>query len=102
MQKLGDLAESALRQTLAKKPTLEVRRRVQELLERLRGPVTRPDLLQSLRAVAVLEAIDTPGTRRLLENLAKGAPEARLTREAKTSLQRLEKKVGGPAGGGIE
>jgi hypothetical protein len=54
---LDDLAEPALRQTLANKPTLEVRRRVQAVLERLRGPVTRPELLRSLRAVAVLEEI---------------------------------------------
>jgi RNA polymerase sigma factor (sigma-70 family) len=90
LEDLGDLAESALRQTLERKPTLEVRRRVQAVLERLRGPVTRPELLQSLRAAAVLEDIGTPEARRLLEQLAKGAPEARLTREAKASLRRLD------------
>jgi hypothetical protein len=56
----------------------------------LRGPATRPELLQSLRAVAVLEDIGTPQARRLLEELANGAPEARLTREAKSSLRRLD------------
>ena len=89
---LGELAEPALRQTLANKPSLEVTRRVQALLERLRGPVTRPDLLQSLRAVAVLEDIGTPAARRVLEQLAKGAPEARLTREAKESLRCLDSR----------
>jgi RNA polymerase sigma factor (sigma-70 family) len=90
LEELGDLAEPALRQTLEKKPTLEVRRRVQAVLEGLRGPVTRPELLQSLRAVAVLEDIDNHEARRLLEELANGAPEARLTREAKSSLRRLD------------
>ncbi len=90
LEKLGDLAEPALRQALAGKPTLEVRRRVQALLERLHGPVTRPEMLRSLRAVAVLEDIATPPARRLLEELAKGASEARLTREAKASLRRLD------------
>ncbi|SRR5579883_1972942 len=90
LEDLGDLAESALRQTLTNKPTLEVRRRVQALLERLRGPVTRPELLQSLRAVAVLEDIGTSEARRLLTELSKGAPEARLTREARESLRRLD------------
>lgn len=94
LAKLGDLAEAALRKTLNTKPTLEVRRHVQAMLEHLRGPVTRPELLQSLRAVAVLEDIGTPETRQLLEKLTKGAPEARLTREAKASLRRLERRSG--------
>jgi hypothetical protein len=59
------------------------------LLERVHGPVTQPELLQALRAVAVLEDISTPQARRLLEQLASGAPEARLTREAQASLRRL-------------
>jgi hypothetical protein len=92
LEDLGGLAESSLRQTLANKPTLEVRRRVQALLERLRGPVSRPELLQSLRAVAVLEDIGTPEARRLLEELSKGVPEARLTREASASRRRLEQR----------
>jgi WD40 repeat protein len=90
LAKLGDLAEPALRQTLANNPSLELRRRVQTVLERLRGPVTQPRMLQSLRAVTVLEDIGTPQARLLLEELAKGAPEARLTREAKASLRRLD------------
>jgi RNA polymerase sigma factor (sigma-70 family) len=93
LEELGELAEPALRQTLADKPTLEVRRRVQAVLQRLRGPVTRPEMLRSLRAVAVLEAIATPAARKLLEELASGAPEARLTREAKASLSRLDRRM---------
>ena len=46
-------------------------------------------MLRGLRGVAVLEDIATPGARQRLESLAQGAPEARLTREAKASLQRL-------------
>jgi hypothetical protein len=90
LEKLADLAEPALWQTLANKPSLEMRQRVQALLDRLRGPVTQPELLQALRAVAVLEDIGTPEARRLLQELAKGAPEARLTREAKASLRRVD------------
>jgi WD domain, G-beta repeat len=92
LEELGDLAEPALRQALTNKPTLEVRRRVLAVLERLRGPVTRPETLRSLRAVAVLEDIATPTARRLLEDLSKGTPEARLTREAKASLRRLDER----------
>jgi hypothetical protein len=45
--------------------------------------------LASWRAVIVLEQINTPQARDLLEALAKGSPAARLTREAQAALQRL-------------
>src|SRR5262249_5602518 len=93
LEELGDLAVPALRQALTEKPTLEGRKRLQAVLERLRGPVTRPELLRSLRAVAILEDIGTSAARKLLEGLAAGAPEARLTREAnKASLGRLSRQ----------
>jgi hypothetical protein len=92
LEELGDLAEPALRQALADKPPLEVRRRVQAVLDRLRGPVTHPEALRSLRAAAVLEDVGTPAARQLLAELAAGAPEARLTREAKASLARLARR----------
>jgi len=43
------------------------------------------------RAVWVLEKARTPAARRLLEELARGAPHALLTREAKAALARLRK-----------
>lgn len=51
-----------------------------------------PVQLQLLRAVEVLEQIDTPEARRLLAELAQGAAAARLTQEAKAALERLEKR----------
>jgi RNA polymerase sigma factor (sigma-70 family) len=89
---LGDQAAPALREALRGQPTPEVRRRAEALLERLRGPVRLPEALRSVRAVAVLEAIATPPARQLLEEVAAGAPEARLTREAKASLERLARR----------
>ncbi|HEY7154760.1 MAG TPA: sigma-70 family RNA polymerase sigma factor [Gemmataceae bacterium] len=90
LTELGELAEPALRRTLANKPSLEVRRQIQTLLDNLHAPVTRPETLRALRAVAVLEDIASPEARRVLEQLARGTAEARLTREAKSSLRRLE------------
>ncbi len=55
--------------------------------------MTRPGLLRSLRVMAVLEDIGIPEARRLLEELAKGTPESRLTREAKATLQRLQRRA---------
>jgi RNA polymerase sigma factor (sigma-70 family) len=88
LERAGEDAATALRQALKKGPSLEARRRMEQLLGLLRGPPA-PDLLRSLRAAEALERADTPEARRLLEKLARGAPEARLTQEAKASLGRL-------------
>jgi hypothetical protein len=45
--------------------------------------------LRAWRAVVVLEQINTPEARQLLEVLSRGAAEARLTREAGAALRRL-------------
>jgi hypothetical protein len=84
---LGDAVEPALRKAAAGDLTVEVRRRVEALLARL-DPVTAPDLLRALRAVEALEGTDASEAREVLEGLAKGDAEARLTREARASLRR--------------
>jgi hypothetical protein len=85
-------AEPALRQALGKGPPLEVRRRVDRLLENLEGAVTAPEGLGALRGIAVLERVNTTEARDFLARLAKGAPSARLTREAKSALERLAER----------
>src|SRR5262245_35930198 len=89
---IGESAIPALNEALRGEPTPEARRRIQALLDKLQGPVAQPDVLRALRAAAVLEDIATPEARRVLERLAQGTPEARLTREAKAALQRLERR----------
>jgi WD40 repeat protein len=88
LEQLGDAAAPALREALDAQPSLEVRRRVDGLLQKLANPVPTAERLRELRAVAVLELIGTPEARRILTNLSHGAPEARLTAEAKASLER--------------
>jgi hypothetical protein len=95
LEKLGERAEPALRKALSDRPSAEVRRRVAALLERL-DLAQSPMRLRQLRAVEVLERLGNPEARQLLEALAKGAPEARLTQEAKASLDRLTKRTTGP------
>jgi hypothetical protein len=46
-----------------------------------------------LRALEVLEHIATPEAQQVLKTLATGAPEARLTQEAKASLARLARRT---------
>jgi hypothetical protein len=91
-QTLADLQEAAgpaLRQSLRGPLSPEARRTVTGLLDRLGGPGLPPDVLRQVRAVEVLERIGNDEARRLLHALAARAPPARLTREAKTALQRL-------------
>jgi hypothetical protein len=47
--------------------------------------------LRTLRALEVLEQVGTPEATKLLRTLAKGAPEAGLTRQAKQALARLSR-----------
>ncbi len=91
LTKLGKSVAPALRKTLGASPSLEVRRRLEHILEELNRQILSPDQLRGIRAIEVLEHIGTPEARQVLETLAKGAPEARLTQEAKASLQRLAK-----------
>jgi len=45
--------------------------------------------VQLVRAVEALEYMNTPEARQVLHATSEGAPEARLTREAKAALERL-------------
>jgi WD40 repeat protein len=92
LEELGGLAAGALRQALAKSSSLEMRRRIETLLDKLDGVVTRPELLRAIRAVAVLENIASPAARKQLESLVQGDPDARLTQEATDALKRLDQK----------
>src|SRR5262249_39125996 len=91
LARLGEPVESTLRKTLANKPSAEVRRRIEQVLEthkreRLNPP---PDQLRQARAVEVLEQIGNPAARRLLAGLSQGAPRATLTLDAQGALDRL-------------
>jgi RNA polymerase sigma factor (sigma-70 family) len=89
LQELGELAEAALRKLRDGKPSLEVGRRAEDLLAKLRGPLPPGERLRHLRAVEVLEHIGTQPAQEVLQALARGAAGARLTREAKGALERL-------------
>jgi RNA polymerase sigma factor (sigma-70 family) len=57
LEKLGERAEPALRKALAGKPSLEARRRLEGLLNRLGGARLSAETVRQIRAVEVLESI---------------------------------------------
>jgi RNA polymerase sigma factor (sigma-70 family) len=85
LRKLGEGAEGSLRKALPDAPTLEVRRRIEALLEKHGGP----GHLRALRAVEVLEHVGTAEARKALEAVAGAAPDARLAGEARAASARL-------------
>jgi RNA polymerase sigma factor (sigma-70 family) len=89
LEEWGELAEAALRKLRDGNPSLEARRRAEDLLAKLSGPLPPGERLRHLRAVEVLEHIGTQPAQEVLQAIVRGAPGARLTREAKAALQRL-------------
>ena len=55
LERLGDPAAPALRKARGEATSLESRRRLDQLLERLERPPTVPEQVRSLRAVELLE-----------------------------------------------
>jgi hypothetical protein len=88
---LGKAAEPALRRA-QEGAFAEVSRRVKALLARLNKSGLSGEEVRGLRVVEVLEYIGTPEAAEVLQALSKGTAEARLTREAKASLKRLERR----------
>jgi WD40 repeat protein len=88
LKKLSDALEPALRKALQEKPPLETRRRLQALLDDLDWA----ERLRSLRAIEVLERIGDKPARDLLRRLSEGVAGAWLTEEARTTLQRLQRR----------
>jgi WD40 repeat protein len=92
---LGEQVEPNFRQVLARKPSAEVRKRLEALLAAPR-PIPTRETLRALRAIGVLEHIGNPDAQQVLKTVATGAPQARLTQEAKAALERLARKSASP------
>lgn len=90
LERTGDLVLPALRKALAGKSSLEMRRRIDQLVEKLETITS--ERLRAIRAIEALEYAGTPQARQLLAGLAEGAAGARKTMEARASLERLNKR----------
>jgi WD40 repeat protein len=80
------MIHEALRGSL---PSLEVRRLMEHIIERLPVDELRSQRERETRVIQVLERIGSPQARQALEELAKGGADAPLTRDAKVALDRL-------------
>lgn len=89
LQKLGTAVEPDLRESVARAPDVETKRRIEELLDRIASQQLTTEELRDSRAVEVLEAIGTAEARTVLTRWSGGHPGAVLTRESRTALTRL-------------
>ncbi len=88
LAKLGKAVEADLKKAHDARPSPEARWRLEGLLGRLTDAFSEETA--RVRAAAVLETIGTIEARQALEDLAKGPPDSRLTKEAKAALQRMK------------
>ncbi len=87
LERCGKAAVPALKQVLKNRPPLEVRRRIEMILERIE--ICSPEQQRTRRAIRVLRRLGTPEARQLLKVLAGGAPEGMTARQAQEALQAL-------------
>jgi WD40 repeat protein len=90
LDRLEQSAVPVLKAALAAPRSPELRRRLESLLRDVDEPRHSMQRVRDLRAIHALRAIGTPQAREVLQRLANGAPEARLTQEAREELKWLE------------
>jgi WD40 repeat protein len=89
--KIGDRVVPAVEKALEAKPALELRQRLQTILDRLASPARfSGQELRLVRAVELLEHCGTVEARDLLRRLAGGALGALATTQAQAALSRLK------------
>lgn len=93
LEKVGVHAEPELKAALEKPTSLEFKRRVEGLLEKV---ATEPTMIleqrAAVRTVTIMERLATAEATQVLRKLATGYPEAAVTRAAQAALDRLEEK----------
>jgi WD40 repeat protein len=97
---IGELAAPLLQKRMAESTASEFRERAKAILEKIGSGRVPPEALAGLRAVAVLEHIGSAKAQELLQTLARGEPGARMTREVRAALRRLNHEL--PPASGME
>jgi WD40 repeat protein len=93
LERGGRQAKRALRDLLAKPPSLEARQRARRILARLPASLPAQEL-SAVRAVQALEYAGTREARKALEHFARGPAGSPLTEECAAALERLSRPVG--------
>ena len=93
-RELEGFGEAALRKVIKAeaRPSAEVRRRIDDILEKIAKDKFDAGALRASRGVEALEYIATPEVRKVIDELAKGPAGLPLTREAREAAARLEKR----------
>jgi hypothetical protein len=89
IRKFGDAALPMLHHVLRDNPSLEARTRIQRVIATLEQDQSGPRAIRYCRVLEVLERLPSEDTYDLLNKLAHGAVDARLTKEAIATLRRL-------------
>jgi len=93
LEKYGRWMEGRFKDALVNPPTLEVQRRIEQMLAKLtKGESLEQLRIRARRVMLMLEQLGTPEARDVLTKLAAGAPEVELQNEAKKSLERLSRR----------
>jgi hypothetical protein len=90
LEELGEFAGPRLRLALQQKLSPDVRRQVEQLLDRCRGPAPSRPMLQALRALEVLEHIGNRDASAQVHALAEGMKGTRLAEAARAARTRLQ------------
>jgi len=86
----GKYPELYLFKALEGKPSLEVRRRIEQILQKVDQPSPPAEWSRVARGLALLEHYNAAQSRQLLEQLAKGRSKAPITQEAEAAVDRLD------------
>jgi hypothetical protein len=88
LERLADRAEPALHAALTRRPSLEQRRRIDELFAGLARTAPSAERLRAARVVEALELSGTPEALRLLGDIADGSPLPWLASEGRGVRER--------------
>ncbi len=98
LEKVVHLAAPLLRKALEAGPSLEVRRRIEQLLLKADGQSLSPDRLRTVRSVELLERIGNAEVRQVFQGLIDKALDPWVKQEAKAALERVERSAVGSRG----
>jgi WD40 repeat protein len=96
LESMGTAVLPLLREALKEKPSVEVKTRIERLLEPFKDQQVPNARLRAVRAVEVLEFAGTEEAVKALKALAGGDAKDPLAQDAKAALERLESRAAKP------